>query len=61
MLCLKKRFEFQVVSCSGLLTFLLFQINYILRHPPPMAMIDGSFQTLPCNRLYLVGVDDKRR
>ena len=52
----KKRFEFQVVSCSGLLTFLLFQINYILRHPPPMA-----FQTLPCNGLYLVGVDYKRR
>ena len=50
-------FEFQLVSCSGLLTFLLFQINYILRHPPPMAMTDGSFQTLPCNGLYLVGVD----
>ena len=54
MLCLKKGFEFQLVSYSGLLTFLLFQINYILRHPPPMAMTDGSSQTLPCNGLYLV-------
>ena len=29
----KKGFEFQLVSCSGLLTFLLFQINYIFETP----------------------------